>query len=195
MLEIVNTRVYGLEESIARSGLPKRLGRPNLDDLLWNASKRMRRLGRVPTGTGHDCALKGIIVQCDMRVSGYIVQQLLRYRFLDVVSSQSKMVSLRRADIADACNAYVDPVVVERVKVLQAEYNARPTYENRMRLLSSCPLGYEHWMGVSTNLLQLKTIYHQRKSHRLKEDWGYFCRWCEGVPGFSDFVLGVDSEG
>lgn len=38
------------------------------------------------------------------------------------------------------------------------------------------------WMGISTNYLQLKTIYSQRKSHKLKNDWGYFCDFIETLP-------------
>ena len=35
---------------------------------------------------------------------------------------------------------------------------------------------------VSTNYLQLKTIYKQRKNHKLKEDWGAICTMIEELP-------------
>jgi hypothetical protein len=42
-------------------------------------------------------------------------------------------------------------------------------------------MGFELWMGISTNYLQLKTIYNQRKHHKL-EDWKIFCNWIESLP-------------
>lgn len=48
--------------------------------------------------------------------------------------------------------------------------------------------GFEMWMTISTNYLQLKTIYSQRKNHKLKEDWGAFCKWCEELPMFLELT-------
>jgi hypothetical protein len=35
----------------------------------------------------------------------------------------------------------------------------------------------------------LKTIYYQRKNHKLPE-WREFCQWIEELPYFKDLVLG-----
>ena len=43
------------------------------------------------------------------------------------------------------------------------------------------PMGYELWAGISTNYLQLKTIYKQRRWHKL-DDWREFCAFIEGLP-------------
>ena len=40
-------------------------------------------------------------------------------------------------------------------------------YEVFMKIISNCPLGLEKWMHISTNYQQLKTIYSQRKNHKL----------------------------
>jgi hypothetical protein len=48
-------------------------------------------------------------------------------------------------------------------------------------------MGFELWMGISTNYLQLKTIYNQRKAHKL-EDWKYFCNWIESLP-LKDLII------
>ena len=190
MLEIANTKVFGLEDSMARSGLPTRLGKPDIEELRYGGAKRARKLGKVRTGSGHDCYLKGIIVQFDVKYSGYITPQLQRYHWFDFVSSQSKMVRLKIAPLRESVNKYVDPAILARCEELQAEYQENPTYENRMRLLSNLPHGYEQWAGVTTSFLQLKTMYLQRKNHKLREDWGEFCRWCESLPRFRELVLG-----
>ena len=49
------------------------------------------------------------------------------------------------------------------------------------QIISNLPSGYLKWMGISTNYLQLKTIYSQRKNHKLQE-WRYFCNWIETLP-------------
>ena len=40
---------------------------------------------------------------------------------------------------------------------------------------------------MTTNYRQLKTIYLQRKNHKLKE-WHEFCAWCESLPYFMELV-------
>ena len=37
-----------------------------------------------------------------------------------------------------------------------------------------------------------KTIYYQRKNHRLKEDWGAFIKFIEELPYFKTLILGED---
>ena len=48
-------------------------------------------------------------------------------------------------------------------------------------VMTNLPSGYIKWMGISTNYLQLKTIYKQRKTHKLQE-WKDFCAWIETLP-------------
>lgn len=61
-------------------------------------------------------------------------------------------------------------------------------YECFMRCVSNLPMGFEMEMTVTTNYLQLKTIYFQRRNHKLKEDWGAFCDWCESLPMFKELI-------
>ncbi|MGL5754527.1 MULTISPECIES: hypothetical protein [Bacteria] len=62
-------------------------------------------------------------------------------------------------------------------------------YEVYMKVISNCPMGFEMTMRVTTSYLQLKTIYLQRKHHKLKEDWTAFCTWCESLPLFKEICL------
>ena len=62
-------------------------------------------------------------------------------------------------------------------------------YEAFMEVVSNCPQGFELTMAITTNYLQLKTIYEQRKHHKLAEDWGAFAKWCEELPKFSEYCL------
>ncbi len=208
MLKVFNSRVYGLEESVLAGGYPMRadeIGEWTEEELQLTEKdiKRAVKLGSVPTGTGHDNFLKGIIVQFDVRYPNYWTPQFQRYSFHDIVSSNSKMHRLTKMEIKDCCNKYVDDVVIENLQKwvdifntfepgmteVEVEGTTYSKYEAFMKVISNCPLGFEQTMRVTSNYLQLKTIYLQRKHHKLKEDWGNFCEWCESLPHFKEFCL------
>ena len=196
MLEISNTSVYGLEESLLASGYPMlsefkgdfiyKDGKIELEE---KDIKRAINLGNVPSGTGHDNFLKGIIVQFDVKYPAYWTPQFQRYHFADIVSSQSKMHKLTKMDIKKSCNKYVDFAILDILNSHIENYNKENSYENFMKVVSNTPMGFEMTMRVTSSYLQLKTIYLQRRHHKLKEDWGNFCNWCETLPHFNDFCL------
>ena len=62
-------------------------------------------------------------------------------------------------------------------------------YDCFMRIMSNCPMGAELWVHCTTNYEQLATIYKQRKNHKLKEDWGEFCKWIEGLPYAKELII------
>lgn len=66
-------------------------------------------------------------------------------------------------------------------------------YEQFMKCISNLPMGFELWMTCDLTYLQIKTIYLQRRNHKLKEDWGNFCDWCETLPMFKE-LIGIDKE-
>jgi hypothetical protein len=73
-------------------------------------------------------------------------------------------------------------------KELQEQYNNEPTAENYLKLLYSTPSGIKLTARVSTNYLQLMTMYKQRHNHRLPE-WREFCEeLVEQLPMFKEFL-------
>ena len=152
----------------------------------------------------HDNALTGIRVSFDIKYPNYFTPELQRYHFLDIVTSSSKMHKLVKMDMETCFNKYVTDESKEQMKRLIAEYNAMyeedvpvddkghqdRVYKAFMRVLSNCPLGVELFMRCSTNYKQLQTIYHQRKNHRQKEDWGAFCDFIRSLPYAKEFITG-----
>ena len=57
-----------------------------------------------------------------------------------------------------------------------------------LKILYSNPCGFRLTAGMTTNYRQLKTIYLQRRFHRLPE-WREFCAWIETLP-FSELITG-----
>ena len=207
-MQIKNVKVYGLNESIIRSGFPMKFGEPetfNDNNVSEKDSNRAIKLSNTEIGTGHSNFLKGIIVQFDLKYAQYWTPQLQRYHFFEIVSSQSKMHCLTKInDISKYCNNYVLTDVIQIINDLIRMYNKEQfpctfvlgndsitisSKEDCFKyIISNLPMGYEMWMAITTNYLQLKTIYKQRKSHKLKDDWGEFCKWIETLPN-SELII------
>lgn len=195
MLQISNIRVYDLKESIIASRNAMRLTPPEYTDEEFEKSlPRAIQLANTKNGSGHQTFLSGIRVSFDLKYPNYISPELQRYHWIDIVTSSSKMHRLTKMDM-DACfNEYVTQNSINQMKQLIKQYNDNPTYERFMYVISNCPQGVELFMRVSTNYLQLKTIYHQRKTHKLKEDWGNFCKTIRTLPYAQELIVGLNES-
>lgn len=182
---ISNVKVYGVEESIAASKYPMSVDVESCTDEI---TPTVKALGKCKTGTGHDNFLNGCIVQFDLSFTIKTWTEAERYHFFDFVSSQSTMHRIAQMDVRKQCNEYVTENTIREVERLKEEYLANPTAENYLTLLYNVPVGFRLTARMTTNYRQLKTIYQQRKTHRLPE-WREFCRWCETLPYFKEICL------
>ena len=175
---ITNTRVYGLDESIRRAKYPMSADPFSLSDEL---TEGVARLAMSAKGEGHDNWLNGVIVQFDLEYTVKAWTEAERYHFLDFVSSQSTMHRIAQFDLDKQYIEYTDRRCIEIVKELAERYRQTKDPEDYLRLLYSNPCGIKLVAGMTTNYRQLKTIYAQRRNHRLPE-WRIFCRWIETLP-------------
>ena len=191
MTSINNVNIYGLEESVAASGYPMSTEIMNLVDLKKAGEKshnRADKLAATPIGSGHDQFLTSIIVQFDLTFPLKAWVELQRYHFIEFCSSMSTMHRISKMDLNKSCNQYVDKKILDLLKELIYNYNENPTNENFYKVIYNIPSGFEYTARLSTNYRQLKTIYSQRKNHRLP-DWHIFCKWIEGLP-HSEWITG-----
>ena len=190
---IKNTEVYGLNKTFIASGNPMRTEMAdNTKEPTEKDIKRLVNLSNTKIGEGHDNALNGIIVQFDLYAPLYMWKQLQRYHFLDFISSCSTMHCLSKFNVAEHCTKDVDKEILNRYQYLLDEYNnsAEKSKEQWRTLVASLPSGFILGATMTTNYRQLKTIYFQRKNHKLSE-WHDFCSWCETLPMFKELVLGI----
>ena len=145
-------------------------------------------MAQSATGEGHDQWETGVIVQFDLRYTVKAWTEAERYTFLDFISSQSTMHRIAKFDLDNQYISYTDPRMVEIMKELVARYNETKDPEDYLRVLYSNPCGFQLVAGMSTNYRQLKTIYQQRKNHRLPE-WREFCQWIETLPRAHDLII------
>lgn len=182
-----NVNVYGIEESIVASGLSFK---PEYDSAEFfleveslkvrkedhPAYKRAVKLAKAPIGSGHDCFLKGIIVQFNITASQVWWLQAERYGHIDIITMQSKMHSLDKMFSVQFRNPVdINTAITELFRKMIREENGN------VELAYNCPMGVCLTARVSTNYMQLKTIYAQRKNHKLPE-WRQFCDWLETLP-------------
>ena len=182
---ISNVQVYGLEESIKRSKYPMST---DTSTCTTEPTKTTYNLGRASVGSGHDNWLNGVIVQFDLTFTNKAWVEAERYHFLDFVSSQSTMHRITKFNLDKAYIEYTDPRMIEIMQQLVDQYNANPTPDNYLKVLYSNPAGFKITAGMTTNYRQLKTIYYQRKNHRLPE-WCVFTDWITTLPMFKELIL------
>lgn len=203
---VSNAKVYGLDESIRRAKFPMSV---DTDSLSSEMTRGIKALAQSAHGAAHDQWLTGVIIQFDLTFSNKGWVEAERYHFLDFVSSQSTMHRITKFDLDKAYNEYVDERIVEIMKEKVKVYNefcasletglipqsqeilAELEEEKKrkyLEILYSNPAGFEITAGMTTNYRQLKTIYSQRKNHRLPE-WREFCKWIETLP-HSELITG-----
>ena len=193
MVEVSNVKVYDLKESVIAARNAMRTTPPKYTEEEFQKSlDRAIKLAQAPNGSAHDHFLCGIRVAFDIKYPAYFTPELQRYHFVDIVCSSSKMHRLINMNMDLCFNKYVTDDSIAQMKNLIQIYNHDKTYENFMRVLSNCPLGIELFMRCTTNYLALKTIYHQRKTHKLKEDWveGFCQNFIEQLPYAKEFIIG-----
>lgn len=223
MVEISNWEVYDLKSSVIASRNAMRTTPPEYTDEEFKKSlDRAITLARAKSGSGHDNWLKGVRVSFDIKYPQYFTPELQRYNFLDIVTSSSKMHRLVNMDLDVACTKYVTENSIKELRGHIDRYNRikndeeftgasfplrdgefivtqdkkEAMYYAFMMCINNCPMGLELFMRCSTNYLQLKTIYHQRKGHKLFEDWVIaFCKnFVEQLPYAQEFIIGLDKE-
>lgn len=204
---IENVKVYGLDESVKRSKYPMAV---DINAVNSDIVPRTLSLAQSDRGSGHDQFLTGIIVQFDLTFTVKAWTEAERYHFFDFVSSQSTMHRVTKFDLDKAYIEYVDPRIIEIIKEKVVEYNEiqecskywttdrmteqeiikakEDLKEKYLRILYSNPCGMKLTAGMTTNYRQLKTIYAQRKNHRLPE-WRAFCAWIETLPHAQEFII------
>lgn len=199
---VSNVKVYGLDDAVRGAKYSFAVDLSKVSDEVTDTT---RKLAKSPVGSGHDNFLNGVIVQFDLTFSNKAWVEAERYHFLDFVSSQSTMHRITKFDLDSAYIEYTDPRIIaimkEKVKDyndLQADIKEREAEgkdtstlrdlanEKYLGILYSNPAGFRLTAKMTTNYRQLKTIYRQRRNHRLPE-WRAFCSWIETLP-YAEFI-------
>lgn len=200
---INNVKIYGLEESMIAAGYPMRSDideNTSIDEDIANKifPNSLNPLAQSKPGSGHDNFLKGIIVQFNLCISEKAWPEAQRYNWLDFVSSCSTMHRITKLNIRQCCNKYVWDSTIRHLEskinlynsFTKEQKNSGTGKELYLEILYNIPMGFELVARMTTNYLQLKTIYRQRRQHRLP-DWHMVCDWIEKLP-HSEWITGKE---
>ena len=189
-MKVENVKIYDLEESIKASKYPM-----STDTTKCNSSitGTVKKLAQAPKGEGHDQFLTGILVAFDLTFSNKAWVEIERYRFINFVSSQSTMHKITQLDVEKQCNKYVWDSTIKKLQSKIDKYNSLSdkssdkAKELYLEILYNVPSGFQLTARLTTNYRALKTVYSQRKNHRLPE-WRAFCKWIETLPHAKELI-------
>lgn len=194
---VSDVHVYGLENAVKGSKYPMAV---DLSKVNGDITPTAVRLAQSPTGQGHDNFLNGVLIQFDLTFTNKAWVEAERYHFLDFISSQSTMHRITKFDLDKAYIEYTDPRIIAIMKEKVADYNRlqaedpqSPELKQKyLEILYSNPAGFRLTAKMTTNYRQLKTIYQQRRTHRLPE-WRLFCEWIETLPE-AEMITGKSAQ-
>ena len=170
------------------------------------------KLAGCKAGSGHNSFLKAIVVHAEFTATHDFILQLYRYHFRDTASSTSKMHSITKGSIGDKCSSWISEytiAIVDRlihihnnindysVDAVEREFDMIGITGKRAWgkkelfecIIHNTPLGYELTFGEVTNYLQLKSMYKQRKSHKMSGWSKVFVDWVKTLPQ-SELITG-----
>ena len=200
---VENVCLYDVKESIKASKYPMSVDINKLND---DVTKTVKKLASTDVGSGDDNFLNGFRIAFDLTFSNKAWVEMERYHFMDFVSSQSTMHKITKFELKSQCNKYVDSRIIDIVQEYINEYNRLSNLDNvgltekvaknradimkelYLTILYNIPSGFQLTARMTTNYRQLKTIYFQRRNHRLPE-WREFCKWIEQLPYFKEWIL------
>ncbi len=195
---VSDVEIFGLDGAVKGAKYSYAIDQRTVDATITPTTVK---LAQSAIGSGHDNFLNGVIVQFDLYFSNKAWVEAERYHFLDFVSSQSTMHRITKFNLDTAYTSYTDPRMIAIMKEKVEAYNqlmanlSTATPEEKARLeemyleiLYSNPAGFRLHARMTTNYRQLKTIYQQRRTHRLPE-WRAFCDWIETLP-HAEFIIG-----
>ena len=163
----------------------------------------------ISAGPEHAKFLRCIHVQANFNMERLWHSENDTYHF-NTKSSQSTMHKLLNRktpitkDLFVACEEDDDAMIpmVKHLESLRVAYkdiqknatgSVRTEKLNRLLLRAKrlLPEGFLQMRTEDTNYAELRTIYHQRKNHRLEEEWqDTFCKWVETLPYARELIIG-----
>ena len=216
-MKITNTEVYGFEASLRGMRNPmdswhlqdtKRMlgikGKYNdfkNNDLSYEAivigSNDMDLAKRlIKAGNEHCKFLRQIQVWADFEMPLYWWSEFDTYKFntKNSCSTMHKLFNTKKEiELDDFVYSKEDintlNFIIMELNSLRKRYLETKDFNYVIRGKRLLPTSFKQKRTVNTSYAELINIYNQRKNHRLKEEWqDVFCKWCEELPYFKDFL-------
>jgi hypothetical protein len=175
-------------------------GEPDLFSETFVIGENDRKLAKklIAGGSEHRKFLRQIQVWADVNMPRYWWSEADTYKF-GTKNSCSTMHKLHDKEftvedfyLGDFDNGVYKEMFKGTCEVLNKFrdlYNETKDYQYVIAMKRMLPESYIQMRTWNTNYEELMNMYHQRKHHRLKEEWGLFCDWCESLPYFKELCV------
>lgn len=207
-MEIKTLDVQGFEAAIAGMRNPlKSYGKADSEqnDGTWEMGDNDLDLAQrlIKAGPEHRKFLRMIWVWADITAPRFWWSEYDTYKVATAANSESTMHKLKDEDISRDLFEFdwgedpnMDRAFDEWIKSLnqmQDKLNAeedpakKKTYHRMLKAM--LPESFLQKRTVCINYETIRTMYHQRKTHRLPQWSDVFCEWVESLP-YSEFLTG-----
>ncbi|MGI5927773.1 MAG: hypothetical protein ACOX8A_11460 [Thermacetogeniaceae bacterium] len=200
MVLFENTEVYGIAAAIR--GMRNPLESHHKSDSYYENGTYI--LGKndmdlamklVLAGSEHRKFLRQIFVTVDITAPRYWFAEFDTYKVGATANSTSTMHTLAKKPITidmfeidsnKTEDAYWN-IVINHLEDLRQKYNSTKNYKWFRLLKQSLPEGFKQKRTVSLNYEVLRSMFHQRKNHKLIEWREDFANWVKSLP-YSEFI-------
>ena len=207
-MKITNTEVYGFQASLRGMRNPMNSWHLQdsvpyycMPDILWDATligERDLDLAKrlIKAGNEHCKFLRQIQVWADFEMPLYWWSEFDTYKFntKNSCSTMHKLFNAKKEiELDDFVYSKEDVntlnFIIRELNSLRKRYLETKDFNYVIRGKRLLPTSFKQKRTVNTNYAELINIYNQRKNHRLKEEWqDVFCKWCEELPYFKEFL-------
>ena len=166
----------------------------------------------IAGGPEHRKFLRQIMVSVDITAPLYVYKEFDTCHVGPVANSTSTMHKLASTPITRECfemddfediaystedngynptditTGYLAKTFIEELEKLRRKYLETKDKRYWKELVRWLPSGWLQTRTITMNYENLRSIYHQRKNHKLTE-WHQFCAWVESLPYAADFII------
>lgn len=155
----------------------------------------------IKGGNEHAKYLRMIQVWADVDMPRYFWSEMDTYKF-GTKNSESTMHRLLNNQNPITLDLFIYSEedtdimqqIVNRLEKLRIEYLKTKDFSLVVRAKRILPEGFLQLRTWNTNYAELRNIYHQRKHHRLKEEWQeVFVGWIKTLPYAKELIIGEDN--
>ena len=151
----------------------------------------------IKAGPEHCKFLRQIQVWVDFNMPLYWWSEFDTYKFntKNSCSTMHKLLNAKKGiELSDFVYDKLDRQDIEKIIIklneLRDRYLETKDYNYVIRAKKLLPTSYKQLRTVNTNYAELRSIYFQRKNHRLKEEWqDVFCKWVESLPYAKELII------
>ncbi|WP_291567041.1 MULTISPECIES: hypothetical protein [unclassified Clostridium] len=173
--------------------------------VLGEADKKLSQ-SLIVGGTEHCKFLRQIQVWADIDMPRYWLQEFDTYKFCEKNSCSTihKLFNKQAPitlDMFVVCSEDTDIAqsLIDRLNKIRGIWLTSTSQKEKdyclLRAKRILMEGFLQLRTVNTNYAELRNIYHQRKNHRLKEEWqDVFCKWVESLPYSKELITYTEKE-